>query len=195
MKIKMTQLTQPTKYSCVTTSLAVLLGLTRPNDVVEQYHPQFFDGSKDVYAIMDELNINYRRPQRAGRNTLKKNKTYLVSIPSLNIPGGMHQVVFQVTSNWNIIVFDPAEGRPGRKFYQSTHLPLADNCVHPITWDIDAEIFGIELIKLDIQDETRGNIQSAARNEGFRKDHDYDFQEFLDKQDRPVKKDNYDLAP
>lgn len=195
MKIKMTQLTQPTKYSCVTTSLAVLLGLTSPDSVVEQYHPQFFDGSKDVYTIMDELNINYRRPQRSRRNTLKKNKTYLVSVPSLNIPGGMHQVVFQVTDNWNIIVFDPAEGRPGRKFYQSTHLVLSDNCVHPISWEIDAEIFGIELIKLGVQDETRGMVMSAARNEGFRKDHDYDFNEFLGKVTQRNAEENYDLAP
>lgn len=195
MKTTLTQLTQPTKFSCVTTCLAMLLGHDIPDGVVAKYHHKFFSGAMSVYQIMDELGIKYRRPQRSKRYELKKGKTYLVSIPSLNISGGLHQVIFQITGSWNIVVFDPAQGRRGRKFYQSTHLHLSEHCQHPLTWDIDAEILGIEPMVITTGDEVRGSMLTAKRNEEFLKEHNYDFQEFLDKLDRPEQEDNYDLAP
>lgn len=194
MKTILTQLTQPTKFSCVTTCLAMLLGHDIPDGVVAKYHPQFFSGAMSVYQIMDELGIQYRRPQRSKEHELKKGKTYLVSVPSLNISGGLHQVIFQITQSWNIVVFDPAQGRKGRRFYQSTHRHIGDNCQHPLTWNVDAEILGIEPIVITAADEIRGTMLTAKRNEEFMKEHTYDFQDFLDKLDRP-EEDNYDLAP
>lgn len=192
--MRLTQLTQPTKYSCVTTSLAMLLGHDSPDGVVARFHPEFWSGRMDVYAIMDALGIKWSRPQRKNNSRLQKNKTYLVSVPSLNIPGGMHQVVFQVLNDWNIVVFDPAKGRVGRKFYQSTHLELTHNSVYPVSWDVDAEIYGIELTAIKQTDSMAGIIASAARQESFIKDHDYDFNEFLERMDRPYTGENYELA-
>lgn len=193
--MRLTQLTQPTKYSCVTTSLAMLLGHPSPDAVVAKYHPEFWSGRMNVYGIMDALGIKWSRPHRRNNSRLKINKTYLVSVPSLNIPGGMHQVIFQVLNYWNIVVFDPAKNRAGRKFYQSTHLPLTENSEYPISWEVDAEIHGVELTEINEVESARGIIARLQREDDSRQDHDYDFGEFLEKMERPSTGGNYELVP
>lgn len=187
-----TQLTQPTLYSCVTTCIAMLLGKESPDDIVAKYHPLFWSGKMTTHQILDDLQIKYRKPRNP--HCLKRNKTYLIGIPSLNITGGMHQVIFQVDNNWTITVFDPAQGRKGRRFYQSTWKPLTENSVYPITWFIDAEIIGIKRVKVSNDDVVYHSNAYQERQRAASRSHDYDFHEFLMKRVEEQEQ-SYDLAP
>lgn len=187
-----TQLTQPTLYSCVTTCIAMLLGKQSPDDTVARYHPLFWSGRLTTYQILDSVGLKWWKPR--NRHTLKRNKTYLVGVPSLNITGGMHQVIFQVDNNWTITVFDPAKGRKGRRYYQSLWLPLDENSEYPICWELDAEIIGIERVKVSKAASDFSAEAFADRRKIAQRSHDYDFHTFLT--NRVIdQEETYDLAP
>ncbi|SQA60902.1 Uncharacterised protein [Raoultella planticola] len=42
---------------------------------------------------------------------------YFLTVPSLNIQGGLHQILMSLTADRGIEVFDPVMGRPGAKYY------------------------------------------------------------------------------
>jgi len=53
--------------------------------------------------------------------TIFGGRLYLVAVPSLNIPGGMHTILLDYTSK-EIIVIDPNKGYPGRAYYTNDTL-------------------------------------------------------------------------
>lgn len=173
---KLTQLTQPTKYSCVTTCLAMLLGEESPDEVVAKFHNIYWQGKMSTLEIMGRLGIQYLKTKN---DRLQEGKTYLVTVPSLNIPGGSHQIIIQAPKIPSLVVFDPAKGRPGRKFYQSFHLPLEDNSEYLNSWTVDAEILGIEVEHLSELHGVQGGVTYSHLKEQRALDHNEDFDIFM----------------
>jgi hypothetical protein len=50
---------------------------------------------------------------------------YLVTVPSLNITGGTHQIVIEITED-DYHVIDPVQGRAGRRYYTARGRALGD---------------------------------------------------------------------
>jgi hypothetical protein len=46
----------------------------------------------------------------------------MITVPSLNIPGGLHNIVVVTTIDKELLVFDPQKGRDGKKFYNQDTL-------------------------------------------------------------------------
>ncbi|KAA0873607.1 hypothetical protein EYC90_25175, partial [Enterobacter hormaechei] len=64
---------------------------------------------------------------------------YFLTVPSLNITRGLHQILISLTAERGIEVFDPAKGRPGAKSYVYGD-PKSEDEVSLISWCIDLSI-------------------------------------------------------
>lgn len=95
----------------------------------EEVHAMFPDnadgvGSDGLHAMLTACGVWYDRRLDAS---ICAGEIGIVTVPSLNIPGGMHYVVLQVPPSPDgqpvpaskIVVYDPNRGREGRKCYGS----------------------------------------------------------------------------
>lgn len=147
------QQTQPCKFSCVTTSLAVLAG--QPIEkFYDRFHKQYWEGRFSIGDALRELGIPFKSFDSAERNSIEEPAIYLCGVPSLNVIGGMHQVVIEVLDDADWRVHDPAQGvfvdgQP-RKYY-TAHIPNAET--EPLAvqmtggYNIDAAISHADLLE------------------------------------------------
>jgi len=116
--------TQPCPVSCVCTSIAILAG--RPAaEIVEKYHRGYRDGSVSVRTMLTELGIPFATFDSLDGGVMDQVGAYLVTVPSLNITGGTHQIVIEITED-DYHVIDPVQGRAGRRYYTARGRALGD---------------------------------------------------------------------
>ena len=83
------QQTQPCKFSCVATSLAVLAG--RPaQEFHDRFHKRYWEDRLSIGDALRELGIPFKSFDSAERNSIEESAIYLCGVPSLNVIGGMH---------------------------------------------------------------------------------------------------------
>lgn len=109
--------TQPCPTSCVTTCMAMITGC--PVGVLMGMHDEYHATNLSVRQVLDRLGIPFRSFDSADRVSLGDEGVFLVSVPSLNIQGGMHQVVIEMLGDGDWRVYDPNQGRGGRLYYTS----------------------------------------------------------------------------
>ena len=111
--------TQPTWNSCTSTCLAIITG--QPvQDVIDEFHDAFHSREmfEDDYLESKGIKFEYGK-----RNQLIDGEgIYLLTVPSLNIEGGAHSIVYHIykeegSEGYFHVLYDPAEGREGKKFY------------------------------------------------------------------------------
>lgn len=106
---------QPTKNSCMSACVAMISGAPVEN-VMLQWHDAFHDKSAWLDDALDFYKIPYLYgSQRKGE--LLYGFIYFLTVPSLNIKGGLHQVLMSLTADRGIEVFDPNMGRPDTLYY------------------------------------------------------------------------------
>lgn len=115
MKTIIQHQTQTQKTNCVSTCLAMILN-QKADVVTDGFHDQYVAGEKNPSDWLDMHGIRYRMCRTSERN-MKPNHAYMVAVPSVNIEGGMHEIVIHVTSDNMAIVYDPNEGRKDRLVY------------------------------------------------------------------------------
>lgn len=122
--------TQPCPFSCVSTCLAMIVG--RPAaSVIAELHQPYRDGDLTLREMLEYLNIRYTAFYSLDCPPLADEGVYLCTAPSLNIEGGNHQILIEVTDE-GYFVFDPVAGREDRKFY----VPRGQVDRHPLAVDL-----------------------------------------------------------
>ena len=109
--------TQPTSNTCVCTCLAILLGKPA-QEVIDKWHARYYTQQEVMLDILEEEGFAVECHYSAGRATLLPGFAYLLTVPSLNLEGQMHQVIV----DWRDaavgpVCLDPAKGLPDRKYY------------------------------------------------------------------------------
>ena len=118
---------QPCPYSCVSTCLAMIVG--RPAQaIIEEMHQPYRDGELTLRQMLESLGVEYTAFFSLDCPPLADEGVYLCTSPSLNIEGGNHQILIEVTDE-NYVVLDPVQGRDERKYYvargKGEGIPLA----------------------------------------------------------------------
>lgn len=115
MKPIITRQMQPCPYSCVSTCLAMIVG--RPaQEVIGQMHQPYRDGDLTLRQMLERLDVEYTAFFSLDCPPLADEGVYLCTSPSLNIEGGNHQILIEVTDE-GYFVLDPVQGREDRKYY------------------------------------------------------------------------------
>ena len=119
---------QPTPVTCVSTCIAMLLNVD-VQEVISEFHQNYFEVKENKAKVSDYLkskgvdfNIcNFEdSPEKEGM--------YFVTVPSLNIKAGNHQIIWileaaEQEGYFYQRVLDPATGREDR-FYYTNHEDL-----------------------------------------------------------------------
>ncbi|HHT1687825.1 TPA: hypothetical protein ACTYOT_006075 [Raoultella ornithinolytica] len=106
---------QPTFNTCMSACVAMVAG--QPVDeVVQRWHQSFHDRTDWLDDALDYYKIPYFYGSQRKAELLY-GFIYFLTVPSLNIQGGLHQILMSLTAERGIEVFDPVMGRPGAKYY------------------------------------------------------------------------------
>ncbi|MDS7913019.1 hypothetical protein ACHQJB_15160 [Raoultella planticola] len=128
---------QPTHNSCMSACVAMIS--SQPvSEVVAQWHEKFH--SKEAW--LDDAMDHYRIPYFYGhpkKAELLPGFIYFLTVPSLNIVGGLHQILAAVKEGSVVEILDPAEGRDGAKHYVYRECQNSDEC-ELISWSVDLAI-------------------------------------------------------
>ena len=125
--------------NCVSACLAMISGKS-VNEVTAEFHDGYHNRDIDIYEYLDALGIRFIKKYPCEKQTLKKGFVYLLAVPSLNIVGGMHEIVVDFSGD-DAVILDPAPEEKNRyeDFGQSGTGRLC-------SWIIDAEFHVGELI-------------------------------------------------
>lgn len=128
---------QPTFNTCMSACVAMVAG--QPVDeVVKRWHQAFHDKTDWLDDALDYYKIPYFYGNQR-RAELLYGFIYFLTVPSLNIVGGLHQILVSLTADRGIEVFDPVKGRPGSKYYVYGEVLSDDEvCLH--SWCVDLSV-------------------------------------------------------
>lgn len=130
--------TQPCPVSCVSTCLAMLLD--RPAEaVIEQFHKRYREHGISMREMLSQLAIPFNSFDTCDDRLLDSVGAYLVVVPSLNITGGTHQILIEVTED-DYYVIDPVMGRQGRRYYVNRGAASGDLEIELNSFTIEAFI-------------------------------------------------------
>lgn len=139
---KLVHQTQPTPMGCVCTCIAMLIG-EDAQSVIDRYHEKYYvKRSMDVGDILAEQAFIFRREMAGTVLTLYPGAVYLLTVASLNIPGGLHQILVDYRDTAGPVVLDPAKGYGKRKYYTSdqTEADEVSNAFLLFSWIVDYTI-------------------------------------------------------
>lgn len=108
---------QLTKSSCVPACIAMITGVDQQLIIDEM--AKHNDSCAGMHAECRQwVRMGYL-PHAVPMNDLVygRGKVMLATVPSLNIPGGNHRVIFDWQDESGIVVYDPNDGYPGREVY------------------------------------------------------------------------------
>lgn len=104
---------------CFLACAAMVNGI--PLHQVYEVYPEFNNIGitvKESILILDRLNIPHIV---YASDRLFYNKTYILTVPSLNIPGGLHNIVIVNHKDNSTQTFDPNEGKEDKLFYSDRY--------------------------------------------------------------------------
>lgn len=139
---KLIHQTQPTPMGCVCTCIAMLMR-EDAQSVIDRYHEKYYvKRSMDVGDILAEQAFIFRREMAGTVLTLYPGAVYLLTVASLNIPGGLHQILVDYRDTAGPVVLDPAKGYGKRKYYTSdqTEADEVNNAFLLFSWIVDYTI-------------------------------------------------------
>lgn len=105
---------------------------------VSQIHDWYWTGTASVRDVLNKMEIPFKSFDTADLHLFDSDGVYLVAVPSLNNPGGLHQVLCEVFEGM-FIVLDPCKGLEGSKHYSGT-LTGQDGEVKLLGYVVDAFI-------------------------------------------------------
>lgn len=130
--------TQPTNNTCFSTCMAMIKA-EPVGYVVSQIHDWYFAGDVSTRQALEKLEIPFESFDTADLPMFERDGVYLVAVPSLNHPGGLHQILCEYFEGM-IVVHDPANGLRGSKHYVAALTEGALNEVKLYGYVIDAFI-------------------------------------------------------
>ncbi|HHA3474793.1 TPA: hypothetical protein ACODLE_001579 [Salmonella enterica subsp. enterica serovar Infantis] len=125
------------EMDCVCTCIAMVAGMSR-RSIRRKYHNRFMnDNDYDINHILDDLKIKYRICN--PNENIKLNCVYLVTVPSVNMPGWFHQIIIDTREGFEIL--DPNRGLKGRKYYVLHVSPKSKNQIKLNAFILDCEVY------------------------------------------------------
>ena len=97
-------------------------------------------GTREMGTLLRRLGVRFTRKLFPELN---RTVPHIVLVPSLNVPGGQHYVVVDLTNEF-FEVFDPQRGRPGKKYYRADHETGGDESFPLRSW---AEVIRIDGVR------------------------------------------------
>lgn len=129
---------QPTENSCMSACVA-MVSAQPVKDVVQRWHDAFHDRSEWIDDALDFYKIPYFYGHPRNGELLY-GFVYFLTVPSLNVKGGLHQVLMSLTADRkNIEVLDPNMGRDGCKYYVWGPEKAEDQATI-ISWTVDIAV-------------------------------------------------------
>lgn len=146
---KVKHITQSEWNSCASACVAMLLGHKDDRIVWDEWGKDYAAGKHKI-GIKEYLKKNGAKLSCYDSNivyseSLDLGRVYLVSIPSINIDGGMHYVLWDGREyEGNKYIYDPAEGREGRRYYVAHFegVELTEKEVRVNAFFVDCEVLG-----------------------------------------------------
>jgi len=115
---------QPTQDTCVSTSLAMLLG--RPvQEVIDEFHNLYFAHKVEVHDYLEVSGFEEGKDffcLGVKDQYAEWGNVYLGAVPSLNLERYLHYVLFDYRRVGNPILYDPQNGNEGKRFYTADDL-------------------------------------------------------------------------
>ncbi|WOD12790.1 hypothetical protein RPW65_08100 [Pseudomonas sp. NyZ704] len=127
---------QPTPDTCTCTSIAMICGMPA-GEVIRRFHEGYMTRMFGFGRILDDLGIPYRAYQSDEDHVIDDAGAYLLTVPSLNIPGFLHHLVVEMDEEGEWVVLDPVIGREGKRFYTAS-LPRSEAELMLAGYQIDA---------------------------------------------------------
>ncbi len=97
-------------------------------EVIEEMHQPYRAGELTLRQMLERLSVEYTAFFSLDCPPLAEEGVYLCTSPSLNIEGGNHQILIEVTDE-SYFVLDLVRGREDRKYYvargKGEDIPLA----------------------------------------------------------------------
>lgn len=106
---------QPTDITCTSACLAMLTGKSI-DLVIGESHEGWCNNSTDPVNYLLKYGINLIINTKPFKRTMEWGFVYLLTVPSLNVEGGLHHIVVDLTTE-NGTVLDPNRGRHGKEYY------------------------------------------------------------------------------
>jgi hypothetical protein len=87
-------------------------------EVIAKYHDRYVRGEKLPHILL-EAGIAFETFCSLGGPSIGDldDGLYLMSVPSLNIQAGMHEVVLEVYDQGDVRIHDPNRGKEGKRYY------------------------------------------------------------------------------
>ena len=138
---------QPTHNTCTSACLSMITGIPVA-DVISDFHNDWVDGQKtNPSKFLLKHGFEHSQEKFVWNNNIYGGHVYLLTVPSLNIVGGMHHIIFDANQEIGKRVFDPIKGRPDKTYYVDWIGDEVDkNEVKLSSWVVDLEI-EIDVIK------------------------------------------------
>ena len=123
--------------TCTSACIAMLTGRSI-EEIIKDFHEDFLDDKIYASSYLQAQGFKVRTYPSEVKN-LVYGFVYLLAVPSLNIPGGLHSIIADIREkDKDPVIYDPQEGREGKKFYKWKD---ADGDGYPVKgFVIDAEI-------------------------------------------------------
>jgi len=121
-EIKLVQ--QSTDNGCMSACIAMVLDLPL-DEVMEAFHDDYHEGEIRAEDYIRMRGVDVELLFAAG-SRVYSDQLYIVSVPSLNLEGINHVVVMDTRNN-ETKVFDPNEGREGKRYYTKVDSKLNDD--------------------------------------------------------------------
>lgn len=161
---------QPTFNTCVSTCLAMILGVDA-DKVISEFHPRYYDVIENKLKVTDYLKSNGVPFELCNfEDSPQKDGVYLVTVPSLNIKAGTHNILWVMESSdregfFYQRILDPATGRKDRFYYTNIDELLESD---PLATKVSC--YGLDLhipmsYFVEKQSLTAAEIEDAARAE------------------------------
>jgi hypothetical protein len=101
--------------NCMSACIAMVTGIDIDR-VTKEFHKGYCDCNIDPHEYLAYVGMPFRRCM-AGERGLMHNHIYFMCVPSLNIQGGLHEVVAQINNDGTWYILDPNMGKENRKVY------------------------------------------------------------------------------
>jgi len=138
MSLFITHQQQPTADTCTCTSIAMICGMPA-GEVIRRFHDDYLARMFGFGSILDDLCIPYRAYQSDEDHVIDEPGAYLLTVPSLNIPGFLHHLVVEMDEDDEWVVLDPVMGREGKRYYKASP-PRSESELMLAGYQIDAFI-------------------------------------------------------
>lgn len=128
---------QPTGNTCTSACLAMLLD-EDVSGIVDEFHQAWRAGTESPATFLKKRGVDFLVHGDPYDNRLEWGKVFLLTVPSLNIIGGLHHIVIDLRDE--VKVLDPNKGKEWKKYYISWDAEPKKDEVRLHAWDIDMEV-------------------------------------------------------